>query len=149
MLILLLLASALAADISRAPSGAVVVVRPGQGETVAILGPDGTPLPLPDDIPEMVLFNAESLRMVVAQGKILEIREKAGEESALLLDACSADLQSAREQIGACSADRLLLTEDLEDARLEEKAVRRRSFGAGAGAGGGVVLAGLLLILLL
>lgn len=149
MIPLLFALAAHAADITRAPSGAIVVVRPDDGEQVLILDADGQPVTLPDDVPELVLINTESWRTAVTTGRVVEIQAAADAEKQALLDGCIADLGSSNAALTQCATERLQLTDDLADAQEELPAAKRRAFGAGAGVGAGSMAVVLLLILLI
>ena len=74
ILLMLTCAQVEAADIDRAPSGAIVTIRPAETEDVTIFDAQHTPVILPDDTPRPIwLVNPESWKMASAEVQRLSV----------------------------------------------------------------------------
>lgn len=138
---------AFAVTLDRAPSGALVTVRPDAGERVAIVDGRGRPLDL--DLPPMWAVNPESWRAAVASGEELQLRIDQLRQLDAVLQAASQDLEARTEQLSLEQQRSATLQSDVNRLESDSEHLRRQRLGfAGAGfAAGAVSVLAFLLVL--
>jgi len=115
--LVLLLPLAYAAEVDRAPSGAVVTVRPEEGERLVVVDSRGRELPLPDDVPPMWAVNPASWREAVAVVTELQPLPALVDTLEQTIDACQLDLDTVSSNAAACSEDRAAAQADAKTAK--------------------------------
>lgn len=137
---------ALAADIDRAPSGAVVTVRPGPTEHAAVVDASNRVLPL--SIPSNLwLVNPDSWRMAVACGVEREELRKVAEERSALISLCQRERDETLQTRDACLAQYDVLSVERNTALEDiDRLKRQRPRLVLVSAAGGLVLGVLAVI---
>ena len=135
MLLILLMSVALGAEVDRAPSGAIVTIRPATNEQACILSSTDVPLKLPNDAPSaMWLIAPKAYRGAIARVTELSVLPPVLENTKRLL----AESQTENEQLRKRDAK---ITAKLVKATTELKAQKKQTTKwAVAALGTGIVI---------
>jgi len=139
--LLMLPSSALAEDVDRGSSGAIVTIRPSETEQAAIIDEAFTPLQLPDDTPApMWLVNPQAWRKATAEVERLSVYPEIVTDHESTIVRLTSDVETLQIQL---STEQQARVQAETQAKMYKKQ-RSKWALAGAGAGAAVVAGGIL-----
>lgn len=144
----LLASASLAASVTLAPSGAVVVVRPDPGERIVILDQSGDEVALEVELPSSIVLNEASWRQIVASGQVQIRQAEEVDELRGIAQECVSSLKVCEAEANAAARENLVLNAKIKTIEEQRPSERRRAFFLGTGTGGALVFAAMLLLLI-
>lgn len=132
-----------AATVDRAPSGAIVTVRPGPGEQVVVLSSTGRPLAYPTDAPDVFwVVNPDAWKQAVVAAEQLAIYQEGTRRLQLAADTTAAQNADLQVQLESTRSAQVAAV-----TRASTYKAQRWKWALAAGGGGLLVGAGTVLLL--